>query len=60
MDAADQVTAPIVRCDRATAMLDMRGGLDPVELHLEEVETVPGLPGPVPGRVWTGRREAGR
>jgi hypothetical protein len=26
-------------CDRATAMLDfLRGGLDPVELHLEEVQ----------------------
>jgi hypothetical protein len=26
-------------CDRATAMLDfLRGGLDPVELHLDEVQ----------------------
>jgi hypothetical protein len=29
-------------CDRATAMLDfLRGGLDPVELHLEEAQPGP-------------------
>jgi hypothetical protein len=32
-------------CDRATAMLDfLRGGLDPVELHLEEAQPSPAAP----------------